>query len=326
MDALAPRLRLLAAVVPACLVLGACGGPTDQGTLELRSSPAPASGSAGSASGGTAGSGSAGAGSSEASAEVMSLRQAAADSSAVTSGRIAITEDLALGTMGSMTVTSTGEFADGKFHMKVATDLGDAAGGADSGMLGAFAGMANIEQVVDGTTLYMKSQALSGMTGGSDGWLKVEVPGASASQMASGVGPASYWSMLEGAAGQVTDVGDEDLRGIATHHRQVEVDLTDWAKKVAEKANTPGVSTNQLGQFLGKGSLITLDVWVGADVGLIHKLVVPFAGKGAMGGMKMSLTVEMYDVGQPITIDVPTDATPTDWQSLMGGLTGLGGN
>ena len=66
-------------------------------------------------------------------------------------------------------------------------------------------------------------------------------------------------------------------------------------------------------------STIPIDVWVDAD-NLLRKLEISLsaAPQGATGEMKASVTMEMFDYGEPVEIDVPPPSETVGAESVPG--------
>ena len=117
-------------------------------------------------------------------------------------------------------------------------------------------------------------------------------------------------SLLSGAYGEVTTIGPEEVRGLATTHSSVDVDL-------GKVLGDLGGLTDELGE-----GTVPVDVWLGDD-GLVHRMrfeINPTAlGLPGEGATSMVSTFELWDVDADITIDVPENATAFDPTTIFGG-------
>lgn len=246
-------------------------------------------------------------------ASLASLRQAADDTTALTSARYEVT---VVGPDGAEYLTSTGEFADDRTHQS--TSMGGAFG--DDGVT------LDIETVTDAATYYARGSTfgfLSPLLGegeagaDADRWYRFDMPDGLDPELGSVLGTHDFGpqmaKLLGGAYGEVATLGTEDVRGTATTHHRVDIDPS--------KVVGTGVD-----EFFDGGT-IPVDVWVGDD-GLVHRLryeigagMVGAAGGGDDEPMAVS-TFEMWDVGADITVDVPADATEIDLGELFGWASG----
>jgi hypothetical protein len=180
-----------------------------------------------------------------------------------------------------------------------------------------------MEMVVDGTTVYLRAPMLS-VLGGPTGWLSMSAEdlGTSADALGLGAGaydPTSILESLRGAGGEPEVVGTEDVRGVETTHYRATVDLADAIAQVPEDQRD--LVEAQLDK-LGDGSM-PLDVWVDAD-GLPRRVQLDMGGvlaTAGLGGEPTALmTMELFDYGQPVDIQVPSPDEVQAFTDLLGGL------
>ena len=122
-------------------------------------------------------------------------------------------------------------------------------------------------------------------------------------------------------------VGVENVRGENCYHYSVILDkkgFLDFLKKAGE-AQGQAPTSDEMAQAEKAFEKIdvTGDVYVGVDSGLLHKFsgVVKVTGTdaGEPSGT-ISLTMEVWDVGKPVTIQVPKDATEFPIEQFLGPL------
>jgi hypothetical protein len=70
-------------------------------------------------------------------------------------------------------------------------------------------------------------------------------------------------------------------------------------------------------QELYGGEPIPVDVWIDDD-GLAHRMVMT----APLQGQEVEVTVEMFDYGEPVDIQVPDESDAVDLQELLGQLGG----
>jgi hypothetical protein len=194
-----------------------------------------------------------------------------------------------LGTTGTMTITGTGAMDLGRRRLAM-TMRGDVVGQS-----------VDLEMRVVGGTLYLKK-------GGS--WTSM-TPTASGFSTPN---PSSYLDYLQGIASNVHVEGRETLRGVATTRYTATADLDRAWKRIASGAKRAAIS-NALHQFgLTK---IPVTVWVD-DAGRLRKLkmsmdlgaLAKLPGAPAGFDPKIVMTMELYDFGVPVDVQIPAGALP----------------
>ena len=220
------------------------------------------------------------------------------------------------GSQGEMTMDMSGMFGS----------MGaDIAGGED---LGGFGDMVTDmftepwEVVVDGPDTYIRMPMLTGMLGADTEWIRTPTEDGGAQMGAGGLGQATSAAemtrLLEGA-GEVTEVGAEDVGGVPTTHYSVDVDFAALAESVgeAEAAELEGLAPGA----------VTMDVWIGDD-GLVRRMEMVMdvgalgAGLGGGASGQILMTMEMTDFGEPVEITVPDPSQVTDAGDLGMGMLG----
>ena len=225
-------------------------------------------------------------------------------------------------------LTATGAIDSAARQMSLEMDLGSmlselAASTGETLPPGADAPM---RIVIDGDSLYMRMPILDALTGTS-GWL-----GASPDQLgqttealdlgAGGFDPGKLLASLRGVSDDVTVVGREDVRGVATTKYTATVSLAD-AVAQAPASQRPGLQA-QLDK-LGDEAQLPVEVWVDDD-GLPRRYSLTIAALGSQGGTT-ELVMEFFDYGEPVTIEVPSPDEVTPITEALGGFgTALGGS
>ena len=200
------------------------------------------------------------------------------------------------------TVAITGQF-DTTRPAGTATITGTGFEGADD--VFGLTGDLNFEVVFDDSTVYMKLGALAELFGatGDAPWIKFDADQAGFGSLGdigagefgvTGVNPDELLAELRAEGIEVTEVGAEDVRGVATTH---------YAATVPADANAVG------------GESADVDVWIDAD-GLVRRVKV-----AASGDEPFTLDAELFDLGEPIDITVP----PADQVMDLGDLSGFNG-
>jgi hypothetical protein len=234
---------------------------------------------------------------------------------------------------GEMTVaTGKGEYDSSRSHVQLSTGAGATPGGdlgglGDLGDLGDLGGLGGLlggpsELITDGTTIYIKSPALGGALGGggNTSWIaftqsddaSTGFGGGSAGlgPLGGAVSPQSFLDSLH-QAGNVTEVGSENVAGVHTTHYRADIDST--------QTTEPGVSKFGGQQYVE-------EVWIDDD-GVVRRVSYMVdaskAGGAAGAGLsgKLHVTYDLSNIGQPVTINVP----PPDQVTSGGDVSQLGG-
>ena len=131
-------------------------------------------------------------------------------------------------------------------------------------------GDVEIEEIIDGLVLYMRSDALAkGLPSGKK-WLKIDLKAAGKPEPASIIAelqqlsggssdPTQFLTYLA-KAGDVQKVGTEDVNGTSTTHYHATIDLD----KLAGSAGSAADSVRQLEKLSGLKKLPT-DIWIDGD-------------------------------------------------------------
>jgi hypothetical protein len=244
------------------------------------------------------------------------LARSAAATSQVRTMRMVMTEKMDGGPI-DIDVTASGEVDTAAKRAHLTTDLGGLFGGAGGKM----------EEVVDGTSVYVKAPMLSGLGGSTKPWLKVTVKKlAGIGGVGSSVGhdPGGLLEFLKSVGAKVTTVGTEELRGVETTHVRTTVNLQQLISKAnAERKAKLDKALASLGASDFAKTALPIDAWVGTD-GYVRKVVMSFAFAGGtkdasiMDGTKLSVTMELYDFNQPVDIQVPDPADVGTLGSILG--------
>lgn len=191
----------------------------------------------------------------------------------------------------------------------------------------------SIEIVTDGTKVYMKypegTLGLPGKAGGKP-WAMFDAEsmgGAGGLNGFSGLGqpgsgdPTQYLEFLKGVSGDVETVGTEDVRGVGTTHYKATLDF----EKVIEQASSEAkaeldASLDQFKSQLGTTEM-PMEVWIDDD-GLMRRMAMSFSAgtEEESGSFSMTMTIEMFDFGKPVDIQIPPASDVTDVSEMMGNM------
>ena len=259
-----------------------------------------------------------------ASLTAVALHGAAVAATSATSGRFEITFGVAGdggfdpgGHDGLSGSAITGEFVGTSSHSRL-----------DAAPTSAAAASPTLETVVAGRTLFARG-GLFGAAGAAP-WYRIDLGAAGAGDLGAVLGSElngpAVAGILSGAYGPVDEIGAAEVRGVRATRYRVTVDLATASGASVGSRSVASV----LADAAGTRSPV-VDVWVGDDH-QIRRVVVGGAGRGdgannaptAASNVErhaaMRITCELWDLGAPVTVDVPTDARPLDLASALSGL------
>lgn len=199
-------------------------------------------------------------------------------------------------------------------------DLGDGRGRLSMDL--SDAGLGAVETIIDGTAIYlMLPQAL--VPGGTP-WVSLDVQqlGELAGADLGAIGqiqqanPSQFLDLLLGA-GEVEEVGEEEVRGADTTHYRAVLDLQEAAAAVPEESRESFEA--MIDAF--ETTEVPADVWID-DEGRLRKLAASLDPDGPGPDPGASLTFEMYDFGTTLDLQVPPPDEVTDITGLLGAFAG----
>lgn len=181
--------------------------------------------------------------------------------------------------------------------------------------------------VADGSTMYMQAPIFEML--GVDGWISMTPEDLGSSSEAMGLGPGAYdftqtLDVLRGVTGEPELVGREEVRGVPTRHFEASMNLAQALEDApADQREQLETAFEQLGGGDDLGDVdIPVDVWIDGD-DLPRRLRMDmgsmFAAAG-MGGGDMTMTMEMFDYGEPVEIEVPSPDEVTPYSEALGGF------
>jgi hypothetical protein len=258
------------------------------------------------------------------------LSRSAAASARATSGRFAFAMTLRIpGADEPMSLSGEGAFDEASERASFAVDMSMFAQ-LLGGFIGAF-GQAGVDGapdfddpdlwqiriVQDGKVSYVNFPAVSDKLPEGKSWVrsdgeKVQVDGFELEELedVASSDPREFLKMLEAAGGEIETIGVEELRGVEVTHYRATIDPQEAAKTVAP--GDLGPLADPLRSSVGE---VPLDIWLGAD-GLVRKLEVSISAEeqGQAGGV--SLTFELWDLGEEVEIDLPPASEVADASTL----------
>lgn len=233
----------------------------------------------------------------------------------------------------SFAFTAKGAFDTPAKKAEITMDLGSFAEFM-SGLAGSLGGNAppeladsskwKLDLRLDGTVAYMRMPFLASELPSGKSWVRIDLAEAARLQggdfgelqsFAKGGDPRETLDYLRSIAGGLTRIGTEEIRGVPTAHYFA---VVDWRKAVARagrEANKPGL----LDQLQGPGGSIQnipVDVWVDGDK-LVRRMTMEFSVSSPdQQQAKASMSMELFDYGEPVTIEAPPADDVVDSSAL----------
>ncbi len=233
----------------------------------------------------------------------------------------------------------TGAYDIPQDRFQTAVDLSSLVDGLAAEGLDLLGGDATVTLVVDGTTVYLRIGLLGALPGTDAEWIRLDLGeltggsglfGDAAAPMGAGtLDPSAFLEMLEGFGGEVTEAGNESVRGAETTRYSGSIDLDVAYQQL------PPEERAEIEQVLGAlvpGGLdlpsFPVDVWID-EAGLVRRFetrvslgdVAPLGSEVAAG--EVSLRLEYFDLGQPVDVTVPGPEETVELGEVLDGV-GLG--
>lgn len=265
-------------------------------------------------------------------ASVLAAAEATGDRS---TGRFEVRVEVAGGAedaLGPLAVSVQGAYDLEQDRYRVSLDTSSlaAALGGSAGEWGAdAAGVDEIEVVVVGSDVYLNLGPIADLLGTDVRWVSMTLP-----DLEDGAGggvtapdPQAPLDLLAGLGEDVTEVGREDVRGTETTHYRGVVRVEDAFEAIPEEER--GQLEEALATLVPDLVLpdVPVDVWVD-DEGLLRKvsLTVDASGFGLPDITPVTgsatVTVEYFDIGAPVDIEVPSEDETVALDDLFGDLLG----
>jgi hypothetical protein len=275
------------------------------------------------------------------------LPAAAAATASVGSSAFALTVSIDVTQAGKQTKidsTSTGAF-----------DYINRAGTLDSHTTGTDT-PSDVKAVFSGGDLYVSGPAVASKVPAGKEFLKVPLAAMASGVPSTTTNPAEMMSMLQGVVGTPQAVGAETVRGVETQRYAIDIDLGKAITAAQAKAKASGVSGADAaaGLFNGTVPAITVPagVWLDGDGHIrrmqlnvdIGKVIASLfgalgqsvttpanggsngsTGASALGSGTAVMTLELFDFGQKVEVQVPPADKVADAPSIAGLGDGLGG-
>jgi hypothetical protein len=302
------RAGAVGVVASGALLLGACGSDSGTATVEPDTTEE-----------------------SSATRDASMLFAASEQTSAAETGRMRMTMTIS-GSDGSQSmdasVTAEGEFDNVNQRSRMEMDFGDfLAQMAESTGESVPSEMAALQlvQIIDGTNLYMKFEgaAIPGMPAG---WISMDASQVAGQSGLGGQGMGSPFGSLDGPQGflagmqetgaTVDAISDDTYEGEDVTRYEGTLDL-----EAAVAAADPE-ARKQLEKAFSQFEIEPMPfvAWVDED-GMVRKMDLDMSIAADGMSMDMTMSMELFDLGSPVDIQVPapSEVTPLD-PSLMGAM------
>jgi outer membrane lipoprotein-sorting protein len=246
------------------------------------------------------------------------VAQAAVATSETNSMRMSIRMEVTLpGSEHANEITGEGVFDNVAQRGSVTMDLGSLVGVAEQRL-------GTTTTVIDGTQIYMKLPFLEQVAPHLKQWIKIDLQETakeqgidleSLIQLGRGGDPSDALAYLR-AAGDVEDMGIEEVRGFETTHYATVVDLEKVPELAPEESRERvKQSVDQLMKLTGK-STQPMDVWVDGE-GLVRRLSIEQTVEQGPETSKTTTTIELYDFNSEVSIEVPPADQVSDIKDLV---------
>lgn len=227
---------------------------------------------------------------------------------------------------GELTMDAEGafDFANRRGQMTMTMELPEGAG--------PMSGAQTIDMVFDDLVIYMKYPFMTQMAPGSKPWIRMDLEEIGdqmgmdyGSMMQSGTSdPSQMLEWLRGVSGDVQVVGEEEVRGAPATHYKGSIDFNKVADQApVELRDQMRMSIEAMTEAIGT-STVPFEVWID-EQGRTVRMAQSFEfEQGTTAGASMSMTVDIFDFGTSVDVEIPPASETTDFQELMGSMSGAG--
>jgi hypothetical protein len=180
----------------------------------------------------------------------------------------------------------------------------------------------NVSERYSGKTYWVSVTGIPGAsTLTSKPWLKYNI-GSTLNQLgvgglpSGGSNPTQFLTYLKAAGADTQQLGSQTIRGVATTHYAVTVNLNNYAQRVptAERAAARR-SIQRLISTIGSNTL-HMQIWVD-DHDFARRLYLSFPECVAQQHLRLGMTMDLFDFGTTATVSLPSDAQSYDITSLV---------
>ena len=171
--------------------------------------------------------------------------------------------------------------------------------------------------VSEGTDAYV---LVPGAAGGAPQWTKVDgaqLTSGATGGLPSSTNPLDSFDQLRAVDAEIEEVGEEDVRGTSTTHFRTRLDLRKLLDQLPEgrrpQAGSPAESALQAMDD------VPVEVWLDdQDRPRRQKMTFELPGEAGQSAGSMTITIEAFDFGNPVVIELPPADQVVDGTGLLG--------
>jgi hypothetical protein len=162
-----------------------------------------------------------------------------------------------------------------------------------------------IDEVLNGTTIYLKSPLFSATLPQGKSWIKLDLQKFGQSQgidfsALTSQNPADALNQLA-RTGSVATVGDETVNGADTTHYRAHIDVS----KVPQGKKLQALANAKYGP---------VDLWIGKDDGYVHRMRTSYSVQpnGTAAAQQVAFTMDFSDFGKSVDVSLPPAGQTVD--------------
>jgi hypothetical protein len=177
----------------------------------------------------------------------------------------------------------------------------------------------SINEIVVGPDLFMQLPGAAGAALAPTPWVKAKlaaVTGGSFNFSTTGDSDPSQQLDLLRSAGQVTAVGAETVRGVATTRYHAVIDLNRYPSVVAPSLRAAAASSAAILERATGQSTLAADVWVDRN-GLVRRMTLDLRACSWAGTIDATVSMDIYDFGRQPAVAPPPPSEVTDITSTL---------
>ena len=181
-------------------------------------------------------------------------------------------------------------------------------------------GGTSISEIVLGPDLFMQVSGAAGAALAPTPWVKAKlaaVAGTSGFNFSTtgNSDPSQELDLLR-SAGQVTAVGSETVRGVATTRYHAVIDLSRYPSVVPPSMRAAAARSAALLEHATGQHTLAADVWVDRN-GLVRRLALDLSVCSSVGTIDATLSMDLYDFGPQPAVTPPPANEVTDVTSAL---------
>lgn len=180
-----------------------------------------------------------------------------------------------------------------------------------------------MRQVMDRFTMYMQSPQFDAALEDGKEWAKLDMQRASkefgidlgAVQQPGSGDPRQMFSQLKAMAGEIEKVGTEEVRGAETTHYAGNVELDRIPETLPPDRRAAAHKSLDRAREISGLEDYPMDVWIDED-DHVRRMRIRMDMKVLQQEISMDMTMEFFDYGSPVSIDLPPEGDVQDLTEL----------